>query len=605
MQADIIKFPFFSGFIFLLIVLTNNIASAGTNETGLKNIGFESGGIYVMGANAKLRGGTLAHILAEPESKIGDVLKKNREEGRFNLVQWGSKVIGRGRKDRVLDIPKMEQSLAQWLRKQDTSLIDAIMLSEELYYNWTELADAFYATVKREAPGLAVYVWPSYPITPTKMLPGADGRIMPQADGWVYDLYDYRYTEAARIYSEYLRTGKPLIACLSASPEREGGGRLISMQDQTALCMRYDLPVLYWASDPNLKSAGGWLHERLIELIPWRHQTVSTMRCQQLWKSGKVEPIWSDPIEIGATKDGTISLEWLGIGPAFFPDFRAFIEQPDVARRLESAEASFDYQLWSRQKIQNLKLEIQTAAPASAFTVSVSRTGLDGADPWRQVQARPGTGSVSYDLGAWQSDRPGDYEGEARVRVEVRGHGTVISKTSFTGNLLAQNPSGVSLVPAGKKIAQTIDFTSGSWRTFSEVVGADQLAPDKPKPQPVLTGLRARLNIPFHSSVPLSNPVLHLDGRAVPRDFLSSIRLGVSLPGGEIIWADPQVSDKGGWQSVEQVLDLSKQPGWQGTQDFTAHIELTNRSGKRNIASAEVKSLSINAEVAPLPLKNN
>ncbi|MEI6424320.1 MAG: hypothetical protein WCP55_19040, partial [Lentisphaerota bacterium] len=371
MHADIIKVPFFSVSIFLFILFANNIASAGANETGLKHIGFESGGIYVMGANAKLRGGTLAHITAEPESKIGDVLKKNREEGRFNLVQWGTKAIGR--QDKNLDIPKMEQALTQWLRAHDTSLIDAIVMSEELHYNWTGLADAFYAVVKREAPGLAVYVWPSSPTVPTKMVPGADGRIMPQADGWVYDLYTVYYTEAARIYSEYLRTGKPFIACLSASPERQGGGSLISVQDQVALCMRYDLPVFYWATDPKLGSAGGWFHERLIELIPWRHQTVSTMRCQQLWKSGKVEPIWSNPIEIGSAKDGTISLGWPGIGPAFFPTFRAFIEQPDGARRLASAEASFDYQLWSRQKIQNLGLEIQTAAPASAFTVSVSR----------------------------------------------------------------------------------------------------------------------------------------------------------------------------------------------------------------------------------------
>lgn len=563
-----------------------------------KRPGFETGGIYVMGGNAKLRGGTLAHITAEPESRIGDALKQNRAEGRFNLVQWGTKATGR--KDKELDIPKMEQALAQWLHAHDTSLIDAIVMSEELHYNWTGLADAFYAAVKREAPGLAVYVWPSMPMTPTKMVPGADGRIMPQADGWVFDLYNVHYTEGARIYSEYLRTGKPFLACLSASPEREGGGSLISMQDQVALCMRYDLPVLYWASDPKSRSAGGWFHERLIELIPWRHQTVSTMRCQQLWKSGKVEPTWSDPIEIGTAKDGTISLEWPGIGPAFFPDFRAFIELADGARRLVAEESSFDYQLWSRQKIQSLVLEIQTTSPSSAFTVSVSRTGLDGADPWREVPARPGTGAVSYDLGAWQADRPGDYEGEVRVRVEVRGRGAFISKTRFTGTLLAKNPPGVSLVPAGKKVSQTIDFTSGSWRSFSEVEGADELAPDKPKREPVLTGLHARLNIPFHSSVPLSNPVLHLDGRTVPRDFGSSIRLGASLPGGEICWADPQVSDKGGWQSGEQVLDLGKRPGWQGIPDFTVHLELTNRSGKRGIASVEAKSLSISAEAAPV-----
>ncbi|HID06861.1 MAG TPA: hypothetical protein EYP10_06905, partial [Armatimonadetes bacterium] len=106
-----------------------------------------------------------------------------------------------------------------------------------------------------------------------------------RADGWIIDPYGFDRKRFRRYLMKYLVTGKPVINCITASPD-PGAPFGITSQEQVDVCREFNVPMFFYCVDPKWGSPAVWLHsddpaiakcrEWLLKVVDEAHRTDTT-----------------------------------------------------------------------------------------------------------------------------------------------------------------------------------------------------------------------------------------------------------------------------------------------------------------------------------------
>lgn len=547
----------------------------------------DSGGFY--GATGAKSAGMLNALKASVDADINGRLRQAKEQGLINVVELTESAHWRG------DLPAARAQLARWLARTELSLIDVLHLGEEHPTSAAGNLERLHDQIKAAAPRLPVYLWPSYPLRP-----------FGKADGWLYDAYGAGYSDYRRLVFDFLRTGKPLIACIDGS----GYSDIRSAGEQLMVCRELDIPVFYFAAESGHGGVNRWRNLARAALIPWRHFVSTAIEFQGRCRTeafAAADLLWAEPIEVAGDEGGKIDRSWQGMGPATVFGFTRLAIEGDKVRAKGRRRAALDLPLWSVLPVENAELTLLVDRdPGAGLCVKRSRWGQ--ADEWEIVEGKYADGRLTYALG----ERLGH---EFRVRIEL-GCDTAGEKApaaiggySLRGAVAVPPDRAVDLGffydEWRKGIRLRQELAAGLWRTIGAIDNAESL---ETMAQPALRGRPGRavsvaVVEKFTSKEPLEKVVVRLEGRENRRNLGGSFALGASLDGKTIlkrVSPDPagkdaaQVRASGSFEGAI-TLDLSDMRAFDGCRTFFAHLELKNNSGIRANLGTRLDRLEIEA----------
>ncbi|MEA1951484.1 MAG: hypothetical protein U9N87_08870 [Planctomycetota bacterium] len=548
----------------------------------------DSGGFYAAGSDGSV--GTLNTFRASVDGDINTRLRDAKSKGLINIVQLGEGSRFRG------DLQKAKKSLGGWLRRTDLSLVDAVHLCEEHPGSARANLDALYDHIKAFDPTLPVYVWPSYPLGP-----------FGKSDGWAYDAYGADYTDYRKIVFNFLRTGKPFVACVDGS----GYSDIRSAREQLMVCHELDIPVFYFVADSGSGSVNGWKGIQRASLIPWRHFVYTGIefqsRCKEDTFAGS-DMVWGEPIELAADAGGKIEQSWRGLGPSTVYGFTRLGIDGEKFWAKDGSRVAIDLPFWSVLPVEKAELTLLVDRdPGSDVVVKRSRCGQT--EGWHVLKGTYSDGEITYPLG----DKLGQ---EFRVRVEfvgkIVGQKTplVVSGYFIAGNVAVPKDRAINLdffFDAWRgKIKFSQDLAAGLWRTLGRIENPDALEPTGP---PALRGRKgsgtgSTIIEKLTSQKPLKDIVVRLTGHENRRNLGGSFSLGVSLDGKTIlkkISPDPkgknaaQTRADGSFRGTV-TLDLANVSEFDGCRTFFVHLQQRNGSGVRGNVSSSLERLEVDAE---------
>ena len=547
----------------------------------------DSGGFYAAGSDGSV--GTLNTFRASVDGDINARLRDAKKKGLINIVQLNEGSRFRG------DLQKAKKNLDGWLRRTDLSLIDAVHLCEEHPGSARANLDALYDQVKAFDSTLPVYTWPSYPLGP-----------FGKADGWVYDAYGPDYTDYRKIAFNYLRTGKPFVACIDGS----GYSDIRSAREQLMVCRELDIPVFYFVADSGSGSVNGWNVVQRASLIPWRHFVYTGIEFQSRSKDDSfaaADMLWGEPIELAADAEGNIEQTWSGLGPATIFGFTRLGIDGEKFWAQDESRVALDLPFWSVLPVEKAQLTLLVNRnPGSNMIVKRSRCGQP--DAWHILKGTYADGKITFPLG----DKPGQ---EFRVRVEFVGKAgdkktpLVVSGYSITGRVALPPDRAVDLdffFDAWRgKVQFRQDMAAGLWRTLGRIEKSDALEPTGP---PAMRGRKggavaSTIIEKLTSQKPLKDIIVRLTGQENRRNLGGSFSLGVSLDGKTIlktISPDPGGKDTAhtradGTFRGTLTLNLNDAPEFDGCKTFFVHMTQQNGAGVRTNVSSRVERLEVDA----------
>ena len=561
------------GLTSILILLAN---IAGADDPVVRRQGnFSDGGFYACG---QLGGGTLFHRRVNLASNLNEQLQLARNSGCFTVVQ-------------LEDGSKWSQStvitlLQQWLDRNDLSLIDVLIFSEEHPYNAASYLNPLYTYIKAHSD-VPVYVWPSATLGP-----------LGQADGYWYDYYGSAYSSFRAKAQQFLSTGKPLGICIDGS----GCSDIDTAREQVMICKEFDIPAHYFVAESGSGSWNGWYSAASAVCVPWRNFVFSSLELQRRsrarWPLTAEDMFWGDIIELAGDYTGSVNYTWTGIGGATVYGFRDLSITGAALQSKDNSVIALDYQFWTALPLLNGTLQLTVAGDAEALKVEKSRCGK--ADDWQELTPAGGvTGSITYALG--------DAGREFRLRITLEGSGVSISGGQIIGSVSA-SPDGVNLYPmfydgwrSGVRYQQNLD--AGQWRTLGTITNPQWL---EFGPMLAMRGhagyaISSTVIQKFSSSQPLNNIVVRLSGSYNTPNLGGSFTLGISLDGVNVIangvnGGEPLV---GGTYRGTHTADLRQVAAFNGVQSFYIHMKQTNGSGINTNISSRLNKLEIDAGLAP------
>ncbi len=575
----------------ILLALCVMFAAPGAAQEG---IDFSDIGMY--GQDFPLLDFTCLKFLAPRDAeyyeRCAERVRAAHERGQFVLVCIYTF-------DRVTLSRPIEEYIAntdELLQNLPLELIDIICLGEEniAWNNGLEVQNRLYDHVKRTYPGTTVYQW----FTPYDV-PHAKVR----TDGWIIDLYRLDYQEYRRFVQKYIATGKPLIACINASPEIKPWS---SSQDQVDICREFNVPMFFYAVDGIEGSPYIWMDSDDPTLARWRgwfmrvremaHGTDTSLlpQASAQWSYGQPVEVAGDAqngFEYAdsfatqmfiddATIDGFLGLRWDG-----------------WAERLGlvgDSEARLTYHLWSAFPIE------QAQADASFVPVDGAQASLSA--EW------------SADGHSWQAMALGvplaDFAGQnlwVRLNLQTRG-GSADEPAAWLDDL---SISGVTIPPEERVVHITPlhrngrfewrdDFQSTRSMHLAKIDGGEHLQWERGRVW--IRGGQGRvastLRWHFVAERPVRDVTIAIEGYA-HQQLSARNEIAVSLDGEQpiITRTTSGLEDASGRYTGTIEIDLSEDERFEGATEFWVHVTMINTAGTPTNRSNEIRALEVTGVV--------
>ncbi len=520
----------------------------------------------------------------------------------------------------TFDRIKHSRPLEEYVRDTDTVLqaldlkqIHAVCLSEEnvTWNNGLHILNSLYDHVKARY-GVQVYQWLTMPDIPHPKL---------RADGWIIDPYGFDRARFRRYLQKYLVTGKPVIDCITASPD-PGAPFNETPPQQVEVCREFNVPMFFYCVDNKWRSPSAWLQSDDPSIVRPREWLMGVVA--EVHREGaRGLPLASAnmstgrPVEAAGDENGVYEYVDAFGGEDFLDDatFRGFLGLTwdgqnetlscDVGRSgLEQIELR--YYFTSPFKMAGVKAELKGSQDGGLVTgIGVSDSGGRGIGGMEAKTAGPFALAVA---------EPAFSGHEFHVRLTVTGRPgrSTLEELRVTCGTIAPERREVRLEPdatrprteGAERVAYVEDFASRKYLHLAEVQGAEFLLWKRGE---ISThGVKGRANRveakwKCVSDKPLSNVRVVVEGAANGRNLGATNTAGLSLDGGNVLVSDTtegkSVNPRAqGWCKEALVLDGAARPEFANVRAFYLHLTMVNTSGAHTNTSNRFTRFEVSAE---------
>lgn len=522
-------------------------------------------------------------------------LRDTRDEDRQNLLLLYPF-------DRVSYAEPLENYLGyldQALAKLDLDAVDVLCLAEEnvTWHNGLTILNALYDRAK-ERTKVPVYQWLTMPDPPHPDL---------RADGWIIDPYGFDGPKLRRYLTRFLLTGKPVIGCLTASPDPNAPFD-ITVEQQFEVYREFAVPMFFFCVDQKFGSPNLWLmsdEPGIVRARQWLMQQVEllsslpkplTPRSTTAYSDGSAVTVCGGPdlsftfteaFENTRFLDDTVirgldGLRWVR-------ESRQILLRPQVSRLPEIA---LRYHFTSPFPITHPRVELGGELDADTeLRVGLMPTNLKGAESVTASEHGPFT----LVLPATEVGRD-PIEG-FWVNLTAFGHGGVkLDRLTVTGQTVPPAEKVWRLDPTAHPAAVET-FDCPQYVHLAEVEGDP---PEWRRGAVWMHGIEGRgsrgtITWKLVSPTPLESLRVTIEGRTNTR-FLAGHTTATLLTedGTELATVKAEgEGNRSGW--LNDSLGLSAEALPIGTTTLRLRLQLSNSSGKLTNTSSEVRRITIDA----------
>lgn len=536
----------------------------------------------------------------EQVRRVNQALAAARAAGKKNLLLFYPF-------DRVSHSAPLETYLAntdEGLAKLDLTCVDALCLAEEnvTWNHGLAILNALYDRVKAKWDG-PVYQWLTMPDPPHPDL---------RADGWIIDPYGFDRARFRRYLAKFLATGKPVINCVTASPDPHAPWDRTAIE-QTEVCREFAVPMFFycvdrkwgspdiwlWSTDPDIVAPRDWL----MGLVSRLHEMARPVRPLEsaAYLSGRV-------VEVCGGVDHTF---------AFTEEFSDSGFLDDLSCRGFGALTWTAGHLWCRPAVAGgrVTLQYEFASPFALRAIAAGITGeqRNGA---RTTLALSLNGHAFGDARTQQDDGPFEFEvapeklpdeplQQVWVRVNVAGppeSAAVLTRLFLRGETIPPERREWRLSPAGLDVPAGIeDFQTPRYLHLAEVDGDPPLWTRGALAARGIQGRGRRSVVRYRlaAEAPLAEVRVRVEQRANGRNLGAANQVRLLL--GESVLAEAQTTGPGnasGW--VDDPLEVTSGTLPPDTRELTLELVMTNGSGVETNTSNLITRVTIYA-LAQLP----
>jgi hypothetical protein len=516
-----------------------------------------------------------------------DMIHNAHESGKFTLVGLYS-----------FDRISYKQPVNVYIRKTDQLLdalnlneVDALFLGEEnvTWNNGLTVLNELFDHVKSRYAG-PVYQWYTMPDVPHPKQ---------RADGWIIDAYGFRHTEFRRYLMKYLVLGKPVISVINASTNLAPWE---SSQEQVRVCQEFNIPIFFFAVDPERGSPDIWLNSKDPDLAAWRGWVHRILEMAQQTPVSQIPQPSTQfsmgrPVEIAGNLQGQVNYEETFGSVRFMDD--ATIE-------------GFLRLRWSGEE-ENLSVVSHNRESTSAILTYHFFSLLPLTDMTVTTDANAGVSvDLSTDGQIFHAGRsPGkDWEGQnlwVRLTLTKAPEGEIAGGTlrgwSLKGRVIQPMERAIQLRPIRNQLHYEDNFMATRYFQLAEIDRPDELIPARGG-----VSIRGRaggtnrvmIRQHFISETPLEGLRVELISRAQEKNLNAHNELGVSLDGSEIIASDSTrgKANQRGRYDGKLTLNLSSNERLRGIREFWVHMVMVNASGVRTNLSNTLRNLQVWANLS-------
>lgn len=566
----------------------------------------------------------------------------NRLQDYRRMVHWAYQqgkrnVVGiYGIKEAGITSPRR---LDSFLRSADRILstldlreVYCVFIDEEnvTWNGGLETLNAVYDHIKKRYR-IPVYQWLTAPETPHPKL---------KADGYIWDCYGVRKDEFRRLVIKYLVTGKPLIMCINASPDvalfEEPLVGYESSQDQVDVCREFNIPMFFYAVDPQLGSPFRWLRSDDPTIVKWRSWCLRVMEQARSTDVSRLPPPSAGfsngaPVEIaGDTQNRFLYRDT-------FSDLR-FVDEATIyhlqnlrydgerewlyvpATREKPLKVQMVYHFFSLFDLRDIHATVVgevDAASGSYISVELSRDGYRWYDGGKQPLETPAgrqrgaNGLVPVTLTVPVGDVPVNERGRNFwVRITLYSapsrsapRGCALKEFSVSGQVRPPSQRQILLTrrpDQPRRFYYRDDFNSQRCLHLAEIDNVERL--EFARGYIATRGVEGYVNTVvlrqrFVATEPLSRIRVRMQNTAYEKSLGAYNVLALSLDGKEKLLHATTAGKEGAAPRYSGVLeiDASHDARFQNVREFWVIIEMHNVSGAKTNTSNTVDWLEVEA----------